>query len=119
MDNFVDERDYRLLENDKYTFSMLGRIMGGRCELLLTDHEKLIISRSSEDAAALSIKTSMFAYDCPNLKEPHIWADGELHRCVPEDIDELVEFIDFFSKERRIYAYALYGCGLCCIERLL
>ena len=154
MDNFVDERDYKLLENDKYTFSVLGRIMGGKCELLLTDHEKLLIcfssnpypvwiwtsdkateeekekayelirknglftnshtfnlkydladyfiSRSSEGAAALSIKTNMFAYDCPDLKEPHIWADGELHRCVPEDIDELVEFMDYFHKETGI-----------------
>ena len=43
MDNFVDERDYKLLQNDKYTFFVLSRIMGGECELLLTDHEKLII----------------------------------------------------------------------------
>ena len=151
MDHFADERDYKLLENDKYTFFVLGRIMGGECNLLLTDHEKLIIcfssnpypvwiwtpdgapeeekekayelvrenglftnshtfnlkydladyfiSRSSEDATNLSIKINMFAYDCPNLKEPHIWADGELHRCVPEDMDELVGFIDSFHKE--------------------
>ncbi len=43
MDNFVDERDYKLLENDKYTFFVLSRIIGGKCELLLTDHERLII----------------------------------------------------------------------------
>lgn len=43
MDNFVDERDYKLLENDEYTFFVLSRIMGGKCELLLTDHERLII----------------------------------------------------------------------------
>ena len=43
MDHFADERDYKLLENDKYTFFVLGRIMGGECNLLLTDHEKLII----------------------------------------------------------------------------
>ena len=48
MDNFVDERDYKLLENDKYTFSILGGKMGGACELLLTDHEKLIICFSSD-----------------------------------------------------------------------
>ena len=154
MDHFVDERDYKLLENDKYTFSVLGGKMGGACELLLTDHEKLIICfscnpypvwiwtpdgaaeeekekayelarennllanghtfnlkydcaeyfirRSSEDAAALSVKTNMFAYDCPNLIEPHRWADGSLHRCVPEDIDELVAFMDLFHKETGI-----------------
>lgn len=154
MDNFVDERDYKLLENDKYTFFVLGHIMGGGCDLLLTDHEKLIIcfssnpypvwiwtpdgapeeekkrayeivrenglltnshtfnlkydladyfiSRSAKGAAVLSIKTNMFAYDCPDLKEPHIRADGEIHRCAPEDMDELVEFIEFFHKETGI-----------------
>ena len=61
------------------------------------------ISRSFEDATNLSIKINMFAYDCPNLKEPHIWADGELHRCVPEDMDELIEFIDSFHKETGIW----------------
>ena len=43
MDFFADERDYKILEKDKYTFLVLGRIMGGECELLLTDHERLII----------------------------------------------------------------------------
>lgn len=151
MDNFADERDYKILENDKYTFFVLGRVMGGECELLLTDHERLIICltcnpypvwiwtpddvteeenekayelirenglfteghtfnlkydladyfirRSSEDAMPLSVKTNMFAYDCPNPIEPHVLADGELHRCMAEDIDELVEFMDFFHRE--------------------
>ena len=151
MDNFVDERDYKILENDKYTFFVLGRIMDGKCELLLTDHKRLIICftsnphpvwvwtpddmteaekekayelirknglitkghtfnlkydladffirRSLGDAMALSIKTNMFAYDCPNPIEPHIRADGELHRCGVEDIDELVEFMDLFHRE--------------------
>ena len=43
MDSYVDERDYKLLENDRYTFFVLSRIMGGKCELILSDHEKLII----------------------------------------------------------------------------
>ena len=43
MDNYVDERDYKLLESDKYTFFVLSRIMGGKCDLLLTDHERLIV----------------------------------------------------------------------------
>lgn len=43
MDNFVDERDYKLLEQDKYTFFVLRRIMGGECKILLTDHESLIM----------------------------------------------------------------------------
>ncbi|MBE5959180.1 MAG: GNAT family N-acetyltransferase [Lachnospiraceae bacterium] len=47
MDNYVDERDYRLLEDDKYTFFVLGRIMGGDCRILLTDHERMIICHSN------------------------------------------------------------------------
>ena len=43
MDSFVDERDYKLLEADKYTFFVLKRIMGEECKLLLSDHERLII----------------------------------------------------------------------------
>lgn len=35
MDNYVDERDYKLIENDKYTFFVLGKIMGGECRVLL------------------------------------------------------------------------------------
>ena len=37
------KRDYILLEANKYTFFVLKRIMGGKCELLLTDHERLIL----------------------------------------------------------------------------
>ena len=43
MDSFVDERDYKILENDKYTFFVLSRVMSGECDLLLTDHERLMI----------------------------------------------------------------------------
>ncbi|MBO7515910.1 MAG: GNAT family N-acetyltransferase [Lachnospiraceae bacterium] len=42
-DTYVDERDYELLEGDKYTFFVLKRIMGGACKLLLSDHERLIL----------------------------------------------------------------------------
>ena len=41
----------------------------------------------------------MFAYDCPNSIEPYVRADGEIHRCVAEDIDELIEFMDLFHRE--------------------
>ena len=43
MDHFIDERDTKLLEQDKYTFFVLNRVMRGQCDLLLSDHEKLII----------------------------------------------------------------------------
>ena len=43
MDTYVDERDYKILEADKYTFFVLKRIMGGECKLLLSDHERMIL----------------------------------------------------------------------------
>ena len=43
MDTYVDERDYKLLEADKYTFFVLKQIMGGKCNLLLSDHDRLIL----------------------------------------------------------------------------
>ena len=43
MDTYVDERDYKLLEADKYNFFVLKRIIGGECNLLLTDHERMIV----------------------------------------------------------------------------
>ncbi len=46
MDTFVDERVFSLLENDKYTFFVLGRIMKGECRVLLSDHERRIICHS-------------------------------------------------------------------------
>lgn len=46
MESFVDKRDFHILEDDKYTFSVLRCIMGEKCELLLTDHERLIICSS-------------------------------------------------------------------------
>lgn len=151
MDSFVDERDFKILEDDKYTFFVLRRIVGGKCKLLLTDHERLIIcftgnpfpiwiwtpddvseaemerayqiasehfsfsgedrfnlkydlakffiERAAADGKALSISMNMFAYDCQNPIKPTRIADGVIHRCSIEDLDELVDFIDLFQKE--------------------
>ena len=46
MDTVPDERDDRLLSGDRYTFFVLRRIMRGDCEILLTDHEDLILCYS-------------------------------------------------------------------------
>ena len=43
LDNFTDERDQKLLNHDKYTFFVLRRIIGNNPELLLTDHQRMII----------------------------------------------------------------------------
>ena len=46
MEHTADERDLRLLENDPYTFSVLRQIIGADCQLLLTDHKRLILCYS-------------------------------------------------------------------------
>ena len=43
LDNFADERDFKLLEKDKYTFFVLRRILTLPCELILSDHKRIII----------------------------------------------------------------------------
>lgn len=147
----MDERDFKILEDDKYTFFVLRRIIGGKCKLLLTDHERMIIcftstpfpiwiwtpddaseaemeriyqiaseysllngkyrfnlkydlakffiERSAADGKTFSISINMFAYDCQNPVKPAEIADGFIHRCSGEDLDEVVDFMDLFHKE--------------------
>jgi len=151
MDTFVDERDFSLLEHDRYTFFVLRRIIGGSCHTILSNHENLIICYTGEpypvwiwtadcapteimekayrlasengfvnngqrfnirydlaenmirraalDGKELSVSTNMFAYDCPDPVTPSVKADGGIHRCTAEDLDELVEFLDVFHQE--------------------
>ncbi len=47
MDRSVDERDFALLAGDPYTFEVLGRILKGECDLILTDHASLILCHSA------------------------------------------------------------------------
>ena len=151
MDNFTDDRDIRLLDGDRYTFFILKRIMGGKCRLLLTDHERLIICytghpfpawiwtaddateeemkkaymlakenslldgkhpfnlkyglaeyfirRAAEDGLDMSVTMNMFAYDCPEPVAPEDHCDGNIYRCMEDDVDELTDFIDLFHRE--------------------
>ena len=46
MDTFVNEKDFELLSGDRYTFSVLTRILGEKCELILSDHRRLILCHS-------------------------------------------------------------------------
>ena len=45
------------------------------------------------------IKTNIFAYDCPEPKEPEEKAQGEFHKCTMDDVETLVELYDLFYKE--------------------
>ena len=173
MDTFADERDYKILSGDKYTFSVLSRIIGGDNELLLSDHEKLIIcftcqpypvwiwtpdaasedemdfaykcageqgfldgdhrfnmkyelaeyfiNRAAAEGPDLKITTNLFAYDCLSPVAPLTETDGEIHKCLEEDLDELVDFFEMFrdsvgidkeSREQyRIQAYESINSG--------
>ena len=156
MDNFADERDYKILEGDKYTFFVLRRIIGGKCDLLLSDHDHLIvcfsqspfpvwiwtsddattehmetaykickehgfldqnhnlnvkyelaeylIKRAASEGLNYSIKTNLFAYDCPKIVEEDkiTKTDGTIHECTMDDVDLLVEFKDKFHAELNI-----------------
>ena len=151
MDTYADDRDYQLLENDKYTFSVLRRIIDKPCELLLSDHEKLIVCYSgkpypvwiwtpdhvsteemdraylqakenglldgkhhfvvkyrlaehfmetaSREGKSMSITKNMFAYDCLHPRKPNVTADGGIHRCTADDVEELTELLSMFHEE--------------------
>lgn len=151
VDSFVDERDYQLLEADKYTFFILKLVMGENSTLLLSDHERLIIcftnhpfpvwiwtpddvteyemeeiyklakendllsgeyrfnvkyslaeyfiKMAAEEGITLSISINMYAYDCLEPIEPEIKAEGAIHRCDMNDVEELVAFLEMFHNE--------------------
>lgn len=151
MDRFADERDFNRLEDDKYTFFVLRHMIGGKCKLLLTDHERLILcftehpfpvwiwtpddasdaemekayqlasdhallngayrfnlkhdlanyfmKRAAADGKTLSLRMNLLAYDCQNPVKPTRTADGSIHRCSSEDLEELVDFMDCFKRE--------------------
>ena len=46
MDRFIDERDLKLLSGDRHTFAVLSRILREPCELVLSDHARLILCHS-------------------------------------------------------------------------
>ena len=47
MDTCVNEEDFRLLARDRYTFAVLTRILRDECELILSDHRRLILCHSA------------------------------------------------------------------------
>ena len=46
MDSFVNEKDFVLLNQDKYTFEVLTRILKGECEIIRSNHENLLLCHS-------------------------------------------------------------------------
>ena len=97
MDNFVDERDYKILEADKYTFFVLTRIMAQNCELLLSDHERLIICLSSNPFPVwiwtADDATSEEMENAYKLSDEHGFLDGK------HGINMKYELAEFFIKK--------------------
>lgn len=48
MDHAVDQRDFQLLEQDRYTFSVLSRVLRGDCHCIRTDHERFILCHTMQ-----------------------------------------------------------------------
>ncbi len=112
MDNFIDERDFKILEADKYTFFVLTRIMTRNCELLLSNHginmkyelAEYFMKRATEQGKKLSILKNMFAYDCPKLADESILTpvDGQLHLCTLDDLEAVTDFKESFHTELKL-----------------
>ena len=147
-DPFTDERDLDLIGQDRYTFSILARLLKGPCDIIRSDHQKLILchtgaaypvwlwtpdglsGRDKEAAWALAeacrplkdgyrynmkyelaeffiekarqsgiragYAMRLFAYDCPAPVGPAERAEGRLHVCSEEDIEEAAGLIPRF-----------------------
>lgn len=47
MDPFVNESDFALLQGDRFSFSVLDRILRGPCAFIWSDHSRLILCHST------------------------------------------------------------------------
>lgn len=47
MDHAVNERDFQLLAGDRYTFSVLSRVLHYPCNAVRSDHERLILCHTT------------------------------------------------------------------------
>ena len=76
MDHNIDERDLRLLDGDPYTFAVLRRILRAPCELLLSDHERLILCHSEARYPVWLWTPDDITAD----EKARAWAVAEAHR---------------------------------------
>ncbi|MCR5727024.1 MAG: hypothetical protein K6G24_06110 [Lachnospiraceae bacterium] len=54
------------------------------------------IKRAAEEGSRFSVSMNMYAYDCPDPIEPKIKAEGRIHCCDINDLEEVVEFLEIF-----------------------
>lgn len=46
MDNFADKRDHLLLDKDRYTFSVMDKIIEEECRIIFSDHKQIIMCQT-------------------------------------------------------------------------
>lgn len=76
MDPFVNETDHRLLAGDRFTFSVLDRILREKCEWILSNHRDLILCHS----AAPYPVWIWTADGCPESVKDEAWTAIEANR---------------------------------------
>lgn len=60
------------------------------------------IQRAAAEGKRLALSLNMYAYDCRVLVEPTVIADGSVHQCSGEDLEELVDFMERLNQETGI-----------------
>lgn len=69
MDTIINDKDFELLHQDKYTFLVLDRILRNTTDLILTDHQNMIICHSNA-AYPVWIWTRN---NCPETVKEEVW----------------------------------------------
>ena len=76
-----------------------GLLDGGHRFNLKYPLAEAFIRLAAAEGRSLAIVTNMLAYDCPSPVAPSRPAPGGIHRCGPEDLEALVDFMDLFHRE--------------------
>lgn len=103
MDNYFDEKDYKMLDADVFTFQVLQRIMSGNCKLKLTDHKNYILCYSAPPFPVWIWTDDDIAED---TKE-QIWTAMKQYYLVNTDIRfnvkyEFAEYLAFKVREENL-----------------
>lgn len=77
-------------------------IMDGYHYNLKYDLAEFFISKAREQGINVKITMNMLAYDCPNPLAPKNSADGHIHLCTWDDLDEAAEIIKMFHEDAAI-----------------
>lgn len=93
--------DISLVEKERawHAVSQICPIMDGYRYNLKYDLAEFFLSKAEELGTHMAITVNMFAYDCPNPAAPKTAADGHIHPCTWNDLEEATEIIKMFHEE--------------------